>query len=78
MEQTASTYGGQLRIYSISSRRQPTTGGPPAWGLGVELQHLTLKSACYEMSQWPWTWTDSLDDRPKLKENGHEIWLSGM
>ena len=30
---TASTYGGQLRIYQISNRRQPTTGGPSAWGL---------------------------------------------
>jgi hypothetical protein len=34
MEEKASRYGGQLRIYWISSRGQPTRGGPPAWGLG--------------------------------------------
>jgi hypothetical protein len=30
-----SRYGGQLRIYWISSRRQPTWDDTPAWGLGV-------------------------------------------
>jgi hypothetical protein len=30
-------YGGQLRIYWISCRGQPTRGGPPAWGLGKVL-----------------------------------------
>ena len=30
-------YGGELRIYWISSRGQPTRGGPPAWGLGEVL-----------------------------------------
>ena len=30
-------YGGQLLIYRISSRGQPTRGGPPAWGLGKVL-----------------------------------------
>ena len=30
-------YGGQLRINRISSRGQPTRGGPPAWGLGEAL-----------------------------------------
>jgi hypothetical protein len=34
MEEKASRYGGQLRIYWISSRGQPTRGGSPAWGLG--------------------------------------------
>ena len=29
--------GGQLRINWISSRGQPTRGGPPAWGLGEVL-----------------------------------------
>jgi hypothetical protein len=33
----SSGYGGQLRLYRISSRGQPTRGGPPDWGLGVEL-----------------------------------------
>jgi hypothetical protein len=32
-----SRYGGQLRIYSISSRGQPRRVGPPAWELGVVL-----------------------------------------
>jgi len=30
-------YVGQLRIYSTGSRGQPTSGGPPAWGLGEVL-----------------------------------------
>ena len=30
-------YGGELRIYWISGRGQPTKGGPPAWGLGEVL-----------------------------------------
>jgi hypothetical protein len=37
MEETPSSYGGKLRIYWISSRGQPTRGGPPAWGLCVGL-----------------------------------------
>jgi hypothetical protein len=37
MEETPSRYGGWLQIYWISSCRQPTRGGPPAWGLGVML-----------------------------------------
>jgi hypothetical protein len=37
MEETPSSFGGQLRIYWISSRGQQTRGGPPAWGLGVGL-----------------------------------------
>jgi hypothetical protein len=31
--QKASRYGGELRIYQISSGIQSTMGGPPAWGL---------------------------------------------
>jgi hypothetical protein len=43
MEETISSYGGQLWIYGISSRRQPTRGDPPSWELGEELtQPLTL------------------------------------
>jgi hypothetical protein len=34
---TTSRYGGQLRIYWISCRGQPTKRGPPAWGLGEGL-----------------------------------------
>jgi hypothetical protein len=34
MEEMVSRYGGQLWIYRISSRGQPTGAGPPAWGLG--------------------------------------------
>jgi hypothetical protein len=30
-------YGGQLRIYRISSRVQPTRGVPPSWWLGIGL-----------------------------------------
>jgi len=34
MEETASRYGGQLRIYWISSRGKPTVGGYIAWAVG--------------------------------------------
>jgi hypothetical protein len=37
MEETPSSYGGQLRIYLISKRGQPTRGGPLVLGLGVGL-----------------------------------------
>jgi hypothetical protein len=37
MEETPSSFEGKLWIYWISSRREPTRGGPPAWGLGVGL-----------------------------------------
>jgi hypothetical protein len=39
MEGTASRCGGYLRIYWISSRGQPTRGGPQAWGLGLTTPH---------------------------------------
>jgi hypothetical protein len=43
-------YGGQLRIYWISSRGQPTRGGLPAWGLGEELTTPHRKNeTCYEI-----------------------------
>jgi hypothetical protein len=42
MEETTSRYEGQLRIYWIRSRGQPTRDGPPAWGLGVGL----TKTSC--------------------------------
>jgi hypothetical protein len=51
-QETASSYGGQLQMYWISSRWQMTSGGPPAWGLGVGLTTLHLnEKACLEMSQ---------------------------
>jgi hypothetical protein len=37
-------YGGYLRINWISSRGQPTKGGPPAWGLGEVLTTLPVKT----------------------------------
>jgi hypothetical protein len=39
---TASRYGEYLQIYSISSCRQPTKGGAPAWLLGEVLKILTI------------------------------------
>jgi hypothetical protein len=42
--ETASRYGGLLRIYWISSSGQPTVGGPPAWGLGRGLTTLPRKT----------------------------------
>jgi len=35
LQQTATAYGGQLRICSIGRRGQATKGGYPDWGLGV-------------------------------------------
>jgi len=48
----ASTYGGELQIYLISSHRQTIRGGPPAWGLGKGLTtpHCN-KPVYYKMSQ---------------------------
>jgi hypothetical protein len=62
MEQTPSSYGGQLRIYWISSRGQPTGGGPPDWGVGLGTNDSSLWKACYEHSK-----EASLDKRPKQK-----------
>jgi hypothetical protein len=52
IEEKASRYGEQLRIYCIRSRGQPTRGGPPALALAVGLitPH-RKKQACYEISQ---------------------------
>jgi hypothetical protein len=44
IEETASRYGGLLRIYRISSREQPTVGGPPAWAMGGGLTTLPRKN----------------------------------
>jgi hypothetical protein len=44
IEETASRYGGYLRICWISCRGLPTVGGPPAWGLGGGLTTLPRKT----------------------------------
>jgi hypothetical protein len=40
-------YGGQLRIYLITSGGQPTRGGPQAWGLGEVLTNIQHKNDCF-------------------------------
>jgi len=35
----------ELRIYSISSRGQPTRGGPPAWGLDEGVKTIRRKNS---------------------------------
>jgi hypothetical protein len=50
MEETASKYGGKLRIYLISSILHLTTVDPPAWGLGEGPKTPRRKeTACYIM-----------------------------
>jgi len=34
VEEKASRYGRQLRMYWVSSSGEPTRGGPPTWALG--------------------------------------------
>jgi hypothetical protein len=60
MEETASRYGGCLRIYRTSSREQPTRGDPPA----LQRRKNKLVTKCHEE---PRPWTVSLDKRPKLR-----------
>ena len=59
-------YEGYLRIYLISSRGQPTIGGPPAWWLG-ELLTTHRKQKCHvtKHSQLPRAWTDPLVQRKR-------------
>jgi len=52
MEKTAFRYGGDQGMYWISSRRQPTRDGAPAWVLGERLTSPHCKEpACYETLQ---------------------------
>jgi hypothetical protein len=65
----ASSYGGQLRIYRIISREQPTMGGPPAWGLGVGLTTPRRKKVIrYERLQGA-----SDLARPKQRKKGYRF-----
>jgi hypothetical protein len=58
-----------LQVYLISSRRQPTRDGPPAWGLGVGLPTLTIKNKLVtKIHKKLQTCTDSFDKRPKRKK----------
>jgi len=43
LEETASSYGGKLRKYCVSSHGQPTRGVLIAWELGWELRALIAK-----------------------------------
>jgi hypothetical protein len=68
MEETSSRNAGQLRIYWISSRGQPTRGGSPAWVLGVGLTTTVKNKLVTKIRKKPRAWTDSLDKRPKRKK----------
>jgi len=48
-EETASRDGEPLRICCISSRRQPTGGDPPHWGVG----RVANNSSRYKRNTWP-------------------------
>jgi len=53
MEETASRYGGNLRIHWICSCKQPTKGGPPVLGLGegLTIPHLKKESLLRNVTQ---------------------------
>jgi hypothetical protein len=62
MEVRPSSYGGQL-IYCISSHRQPTSGGLPAWGLAMGVENHDKKNKLFtNIQKRHRTWTDSLDE----------------
>jgi hypothetical protein len=75
MEETASKYGGWLRIYLISSSGQPTRDGPPAWGLGVGLttphrKKISLLRKIKKPQTWTHgaeTWSLTLRDEHRLR-----------
>jgi len=54
MEETASRYGGQLRIHRISSLGQPIRCGPRGWWLGEGLTTHHKVTALYEMLYRRW------------------------
>jgi len=67
-------YGRLLRIRWKSSRGQPTSGGPPAWGLDEVLTAPYVTNwSCYEtdkfVSDLDWTFGTT-----KPMGKGHEIW----
>jgi hypothetical protein len=73
-EETDSRYGGQLRIYWISSRGQLTRTGPQAWMLGEGLTTLPSKKKKKKKKQLvtkcytgPRDWMESLE-RPKQRK----------
>jgi len=72
-------YGRQLRIYRNSSRRQPSRGGPPAWGLGEVLTTLTVKKNAYvtKHEHVPRTCTDTLvwPKQLRIRTGGGHVWM---
>jgi hypothetical protein len=68
--ETTSSYGGMLRIVSISSQGQPTRSGPPARGLrvGLTTPYHKKNKPVTKINKKPRTWTNSLDKRPKQKK----------
>jgi hypothetical protein len=67
IEGTASRYGGWLRMQWISCCSQPTSAGPPSWGLGMELTTAHHKNKIItKLFNDLLTWTDSLGKRPTL------------
>jgi hypothetical protein len=52
--------------------RTAEKGCPPAWGLGIGLiaPYHKKNYLVTECHKGPWTWTDSLNERPKLKKMG--------
>jgi hypothetical protein len=65
MEETASGYGGQPVTYCISSRGQPTRGGPTVSGLEEGPNTVKNKTGCYEMLQTR-VYSHKISSVPKL------------
>jgi hypothetical protein len=69
MEETASRNEGQLRIYYVSSRVQPTRGDPSDGGLSWDYQLLAVKiKLVTKCHKGPWTSADNLDKQSKLRK----------
>jgi hypothetical protein len=69
IEEMASRYEAQLRIYGIRRRGEQTRGSAPSsvFGMGLTTPRHKIKFVT-KYHKGPRIWTDSLDKRPKLRK----------